>query len=152
MSVITKESLIRGYFSLSAPIKYACGCIVFENESELEWLAQCGYCPKVQGSIPGGCTYFWISLFCMAILHATVRNESAMRARAWAHVCFQFWRGTIEFGRSCHSIFHFFGPALVHATFGIPADSLIKRRSPSVHHATSILHATSHIFSLAWLI
>ena len=123
--MITKESLIRGYFSLSAPIKYACGCIVYENESELEWLAQCR------------------SLFCMAILHATVRNESAVRARAWARVCFQFWRGTIAFGRSCHSIFHFFGLALVHATFGIPADSLIKRRSPSVHHATSILHATS---------
>ena len=54
MSVITKESLSRGYFSLYAPIKYACGFIVYKKESELEWLAQCGKCPKVPGSIPGG--------------------------------------------------------------------------------------------------
>jgi hypothetical protein len=85
----------------------------------------------------------------MAILHATVRNESAVRARTWARVCFQFGHGIIEFGRvffmgswRVDSIFHFFGLALVHAMFGIP-DSLIKRRSPSVHHATSILRATS---------
>jgi len=76
MSVITKESLSRGYFSLYAPIKYACGFIVYKKASELEWLAQCGKCPKVPGSIPGGATrfdswggrmYFWISLVCMAI-------------------------------------------------------------------------------------
>jgi hypothetical protein len=54
--MITKESLIRGYFSLSVPIKYACGCIVYKKESELEWLAQCDFA----------------CYFCMAILHATV--------------------------------------------------------------------------------
>ena len=58
MSVITKESLSRGYFSLYAPIKYACGFIVYKKESELEWLAQCGKCPKVPGSIPGGAHVF----------------------------------------------------------------------------------------------
>jgi hypothetical protein len=51
VSVITKELLIRGYFSISAPIKYDCRSIVYKNKSELERLVQCGKHPKVPGLI-----------------------------------------------------------------------------------------------------
>ena len=100
--MITKESLSRGYFSLYAPIKYACGFIVYKKESKLEWLAQCGKCPKVPGSIPGGRMYFWISLVCMAIFTFASRFR-AVSASLAAFLPFNF---------------SFFGLALVHATFG----------------------------------
>ena len=108
MSVITNESLSRGYFSLYAPIKYACGFIVYTKESELEWLAQCGKCPKVPGSIPGGLMYFWISLVCMAIF-ACYCAERVRRARSrlGARLLPVFARYQRVWPRFCHSIFHF---------------------------------------------
>ena len=118
MSVITKESLSRGYFSLYAPIKYACGFIVYKKESELEWLAQCGKCPKVPGSIPGGRMYFWISLVCMAIF-ACYCAERVRRARAPGRAFASSFRAvSASLAAFLPFNFSFFGLALVHATFG----------------------------------
>jgi len=36
MIVLTKESLIKGYFPLSTPIKYGCGCIPYEKQPQFK--------------------------------------------------------------------------------------------------------------------
>jgi hypothetical protein len=81
--VITKESLIRRYFSLSAPIKYACGCIVYVKETELEWLVQCSKGPEVPGSIPGGRHFFAVRYFCMRNLHGAVHARWLAACACW---------------------------------------------------------------------
>lgn len=42
MIVHTKESLIRGKFSLSTPIKCNCGMFHMRNKPTVDWLGQCG--------------------------------------------------------------------------------------------------------------
>ena len=44
MIVVTKESLIRGNFSLSTPIKCSCGMLHPRNKPRADWLAQRGGC------------------------------------------------------------------------------------------------------------
>jgi len=70
MIVVTKESLIRGNFSLSTPIKCSCGMLHPRNKPRADWLAQRGGCHDRRGacSIPRGLKFF--SWDCMALCGA----------------------------------------------------------------------------------
>jgi hypothetical protein len=73
---------------MSAPIKYACGCIVYEKESELEWLVQRGKGPEVPGSFSGGRHFFAVRYFCMTLctLAGSRRSFDAACARCFRSV------------------------------------------------------------------
>ena len=71
MIVLIKESLIKGYFLLSTPIKYGCGCIPYEKQPQFKWLAQRGKCPEVLGSMPWRAHYFLYGLLAQ-FLHGCI--------------------------------------------------------------------------------
>ena len=68
MIVVTKESLVRGNFSLSTPIKYSYGMLHPRNKPRVDWLAQRGGCchRRGTGSIPRG-----LKIFVAWVFHGT---------------------------------------------------------------------------------
>ena len=93
MIVLTKESLIKGYFPLSTPIKYCCGCIPYEKQPQFKWLAQRGKCPEVLGSMPWRAHFF-----CMACSHNFCTDASTGGEIFAQMFCCEFWIMACSFG------------------------------------------------------
>ena len=92
MIVVTMESLIRGNFFLSTPIKCSCGMLHPRNKPRADWLAQRGGRSNLRGagSIPRGLTIFLQLWDCMALFAlpgvGAVRFFARSRVRDCARV------------------------------------------------------------------
>ena len=99
--MLTKESLIRGNFSLSTPIKCSCGMLDLRNKPRVDWLAQRdGRCDRRgAGSIPRG-----LKIFAAWVFHGTAWYCAGLsldvRFLLFA-LAFSAWRSLDVFAAPC---------------------------------------------------
>ena len=70
--VLTKEWLIREYFSLFAPIKYGCACISYEKVTHLRWLVHWGVRVASWGWFLAATMFLLGASFAWDFLHGTI--------------------------------------------------------------------------------